>query len=312
MLHSVENLHGFAVEGTDGQIGQIRDAYFDDRAWAIRFLVVETGPWLEGRKVLISPLAIGEIDWTRQVLAASITREQVRRSPDIDTRKPVSRQHEVEQYGYYGYPYYWGGSGLWGDGMRPDRMLATYRGAASQEAAQNESSFVDSQAELHRQRGDDPHLRSFRAMERYHIHATDGEIGHLDGMLFDDESWAIRYVVVNTSDWWLGHKVLVAPTWIADISWLEATVSVDLTRQAVKHAPAYDPDSLPDREQETQLHEHHGRPGYWPAGKAREHGPGPAHPGPRGDADRPREKAEESEVAGRHKNSGQKDHKGAR
>jgi hypothetical protein len=277
MLRSIEDLHGLTVEGTDGQIGRIQDAYFDDRAWAIRFLVVETGPWLEGRKVLISPVAIGNLDWTRRLLPVSITREKVRRSPDIDTQKPVSRQHEVEQYGYYGYPYYRGGSGLWGDGMRPGMMLAAYGGSQSPEAAQKEKSCVDTQAELHRQRGDDPHLRSYRAIVRYHIHATDGDIGHLEGLIVDDETWAIRYLVVNTSDWWLGHKVLVAPQWIDDISWLEATVSVDLTRAAVKHAPAYDPDALPDREQERRIYEHYGRPRYWVDNESAP----PGSPGPR-------------------------------
>jgi hypothetical protein len=82
-------------------------------------------------------------------------------------------------------------------------------------------------------------------------------------MLVDDETWTIRYLVVNTSDWWLGHRVLVAPAWISDISWLEATVSVDLSREAIKHAPAFDPDALPDREQEKRMHEHYARPGYW-------------------------------------------------
>ncbi len=285
MLQSINDLHGFVVEGIDGSIGRISDLYFDDRAWTIRFLVVETGAWLEGRKVLISPVAIGEPDWDRRRLPVSVTREQVKRSPDVDSHKPISRQHEVEHYAYYGYPYYWGGSGIWGDGMRPRMMLAAYGGAKSTEAARRETDFVQAQADAHRRRGDDPHLRSARAMIRYHIHATDGEIGHVDGMIVDDETWILRYLVVNTSDWWLGHQVLVAPAWISDISWLEATVSVDLSREAVKHAPAYDADALPDREQERRMYEHHARPGYWVDPTRQEVEPAPrkvrvAHDGP--------------------------------
>ncbi len=263
MLRSITDLHGVVVQGTDGSIGRIKDLYFDDQEWTIRFLEVETGAWLEGRKVLISPVATGEPDWDRRRLPVSVTREQVRKSPDVDSQKPVSRQHEIEQYAYYGYPYYWGGSGIWGDGMRPRMMLAAYGGSQSPEVARQESKFVQAQADAHRRRGDDPHLRSCRAMARYHIHASDGEIGHVEGMLVDDETWTLRYFVVNTSDWWLGHQVLVAPSWISDISWLEATVSVDLSREAVKHAPAYDPEALPDREQEKRMHEHYARPGYW-------------------------------------------------
>lgn len=135
MLQNIKELLGFVVEGTDGSIGRIHDLYFDDRDWTIRFLVVETGTWLEGRKVLISPVAINETDWARRLLPVSVTREQVKNSPDVDSQKPVSRQHEVENYAYYGYPYYWGGSGIWGDSMQPGTMLAAYRGAKSPSAA---------------------------------------------------------------------------------------------------------------------------------------------------------------------------------
>ena len=263
MLRSIKDLEDFAAEATDGPIGHVKDFYFDDEAWTIRFLVVETGAWLEGRKVLISPVAIGEPDWVRRLLPVSVTREQVRKSPDVDSQKPISRQHEVENYAYYGFPYYWGGLGIWGDSMRPEMMLAAYHGAKSPSAAQREAALAETQAQAHRQRGDDPHLRSAHAMVRYHIRATDGEIGHVDGMLVDDETWTIRYFVVNTSDWWLGHQVLVTPQWISDISWLEATVSVHLSREAIKHAPTYDSDALPDREQEKRLYEHYARPPYW-------------------------------------------------
>jgi hypothetical protein len=261
MLRSINDLHRLVVEGIDGSIGRINDLYFDDQAWTIRFLVVETGAWLEGRKVLISPFATHEPDWKRLLLPVSVKREQVRKSPNVDSRRPVSRQHEIEHAAYCGYPYYWGGAGIWGDGMRPRMMLAACGGAESAEAQRQETEFVQAQADAHRRRGDDPHLRSTHAMIRYHIHATDGEVGHVDGMIIDDETWTIRYLVVNTSDWWLGHQVLVAPPWITDISWLEATVSVDLSRDAIKRAPAYNHDALPDREQERRMYEHYVRPG---------------------------------------------------
>jgi hypothetical protein len=110
---------------------------------------------------------------------------------------------------------------------------------------------------------DDPHLRSCKAVTDYHISAVDGEIGHLQGLLVDEESWAIRYLIVNTSNWWLGHQVLVAPGWISDVSWAQRRVTVDLTRQAIQDSPPYDPAGLPDRPQETLLHEHYGHSGYW-------------------------------------------------
>lgn len=260
MLRNVNDLYGFSVSAADGPIGEIRDCYFDDQAWTIRFFVVETGVWLGGCKVLISPLAVRGLDWVGKALSASVTREQVKNSPDVDTRKPVSRQHEVEQFGYYGYPYYWGEGQLWGGGTGPGMSLAGYGSVRMPTDPEATAEFVEAQANLHRDRGDDPHLRSARAIERYHIHATDGDIGHVDSVLVDDEAWAIRFLVVNTSDWWLGHQMLVAPPWITDISWLDATVSVDLTRQAVKDAPSYDAKTLPDREQARGLFDHYGHP----------------------------------------------------
>ncbi len=264
MLRHTKDLLGSAVEAADGSIGEVVDLLFDDHSWTVRSLVVKTGEWLTGRRdVLISPISIRTDSTSGKTIQTSLRREQVRASPDVDTRKPISRQHEVEQYGYYGYPYYWGGSGLWGEGMQPALMLSTYRGGVPRDAASRQQAFVDSQAAFHRQRGDDPHLRSCNAVFGNHLHATDGELGHVAGFLIDEDTWTLRYLIVNTSDWWFGHDVLVAPAWIDDISWLEATVSVGLTRQAVKDAPPYSADALPTREQEHRLHEQHARPHYW-------------------------------------------------
>ncbi|MEO7056315.1 MAG: PRC-barrel domain-containing protein [Caldimonas sp.] len=259
MLRNVDDLYGVSLEATDGPIGEIRDCYFDDQSWTVRFFVVETGPWLGGRTVLISPLALRGVHGAGKSLSTSVTRAQVKGSPDVDTSKPVSRQHEVEQFGYYGYPFYWGEGQLWGGGARPGMSLAGYGSVELPTEARARQKFVDAQLRLHRDRGDDPHLRSSRAVERYHVHAADGDIGHVESFLVDDQAWAVRYLVVNTSDWWLGHRTLVAPQWIVDISWLDATVAVELTRQAIKDAPAYDAQALPSPEQEQLLFDHYGR-----------------------------------------------------
>jgi hypothetical protein len=230
MLRNVKNLRGYAIRATDGVLGTANDFYFDDEDWGIRYLVVDTGRWLSGRKVLISPIAIGSPDWTTQVLPVSLTKAQVEHSPDIDTRKPVSRQHEAEYFGYYGYPYYWGGAGLWGMGAPPGSL--TTEGRIEQELKAHRTQVA-------RAPGDDCHLRSSNAVIGHHIEATDGAIGQLEDLLVDDHTWAVRYLIVDTSNWWGGH-VLVAPERITDVSWSKATVSVDLTRQAVKDAPPYD------------------------------------------------------------------------
>lgn len=267
MLRSMNDLEDCAIRATDGSIGQVKDFYFDDKAWVIRYLVVDTGTWLSSREVLISPISIGQPDWTEKALPVSITKEQVENSPSIDTDKPVSRQHEMAYMGYYGYPYYWGGTGPWGGGMYPGMLMTSYGGVGALPVVQPEAGQANARAETARHRDDDPHLRSCKAVEGYHIHATDGDIGHVQGFLVDEETWAIRYLIVDTSNWWLGHQVLIAPQWIQDVSWLDAKVSVNLTRQAVKNAPPYDPAVTLDRKQESGIYEHYCRPGYWENGE---------------------------------------------
>ncbi|MEO8849838.1 MAG: PRC-barrel domain-containing protein [Casimicrobiaceae bacterium] len=271
MLRSMNDLRDYAIRATDGDIGHVTDFYFDDHAWVIRYLVVDTGTWLSSRKVLISPIAIGQPNWAERVLPVSITREQVKNSPDIDTDKPISRQHETRFLGYYGYPYYGGGAGLWGAGMLPGAMMVPgYFGSASSlRSEQSESGKSFARAEAARHQNDDPHLRAGKAVMSCHIEATDGDVGHVEDLLIDDETWAIRYIIVNTSNWWMGHQVLIAPQWIGNISWHDASVSVNVTRQAVKDAPPYGSATELNRVCEASLYKHHGRPGYWVAEEKR-------------------------------------------
>lgn len=270
MLRNAKDIQRCVIGATDGDIGRVTDLYFDDHAWAIRYLIVDTGSWLSDRKVLISPISIHKPDWPRYRLLAAITREQVKNSPDIDTDKPVSRQHEAQYLSYYDYPTYWGSAGIWGGGMVPMAMYPGYVGLPGGAAEQERAIEEGAKAERTRHRDDDPHLRSCTAVIGYHIHATDGEVGHVEGFLVDDETWAIRYLVVNTSNWWLGHKVLIAPQWIGGVHWSDQTVSVDLSREAVKAAPPYDPTAELDRQRETGLFTHYGRPPYWKAGSTLE------------------------------------------
>ena len=259
-----KDLETCAIRATDGLIGRVKDLYFDDQAWGIRYLVVETGAWLSSRKVLISPLAIGQPDWTDKILPVSLTKEQVKNSPDIDTDKPVSRQHEMQYHAYYGYPFYWAGEGLFAQGDYPGSTLvglSSRRSEAGYREAQARSDRAMAQVE--RPVDGDPRLRSAKAIMDYYIEATDGGIGHVRDLLVNEDTWAIRYLVVNTSAWWFGHQVLIAQQWIHDMSCINATVSVKLTRQAVKDSPGYDAAIPLSRDYEVNLHKHHGRIGYW-------------------------------------------------
>jgi len=211
-------------------------------------------------------MSIGRPNWGDRVLPVSITKQQVKDSPDIDTEKPVSRQHEMGYLSYYGYQNYWGGAGLWGAIPYPSKLMPGYSDAmAQQRAAPPDAGKGLSRPEGAKRRDEDPHLRSCNEVIGYHIQATDGEIGHVQGLLVDEQTWAIRFLVVDMNNWWLDQWVLVAPQWIRQMSWSDTAVSLDLTRQDVKNAPEYDPAGEPERTQELGIYKHHGRPVQWVA-----------------------------------------------
>jgi hypothetical protein len=265
MLRKVADLEGYPLEATNGAIGQVTDFLFDDESWVVRYIVVQTGEWLANRSVLISPIAIGQPAWSYRTLRVPMTTDEVKNSPDVDTNKPVSRQYELEYFGYYGYyPYYWGNSGLWGASNNPGALRARVgsvgAGVEGHTVAEDRARL---ELEVEQHRNDDPHLRSTNAVMHYHIKASDGGIGHVQGLLLDEDTWAIRYLIVDTSNWWLGHKVLVAPQWIQSVSWSERTVSINLTREAIKGSPPYNSEGALHRDDEADLYNHYQRAGYW-------------------------------------------------
>ena len=261
MLRNLHDLEDYAIRATDGDIGHVKDFYIDDQTWVIRYLVVETGGWLSSRKVLVSPMAIGHPDWQERVLPTSVTRDQVRNSPNIDTDKPVSRQHESHYLAYYAYPLYWSNPGLLGVGMYPNLAMPQFVSTPSVGEPQSDSAAVD--AAVERRTSDDIHLRSCNTVMGYHIHASDGEIGHVQAMLVDEQTWAISYLVVNTSDWWIGHQVLITPEQISGVSWFDGMISLNLTRQKVKGALPYDASFQLDRMNVVNVYKHYGNMAYW-------------------------------------------------
>ena len=255
MLRSMKELNGFAIGATDGDIGKVKGCLFDDVSYTVRYVVVDTGSWLSERKVLLSPMAFRAMDWDHKRITAALTKSQVEKSPDIDTDKPVSRQHETAFLGYYGYSPYWSGNYLWG--LYPYPYPGT---GPALSAAELERERHWDWADSHR---GDSHLRSSLAVTGYHIHATDGDIGHVSDFLVDDYSWKVRYMIVDTTNWWPGKKVLVAPDWIEQVKWSESRVHVNLEREQLRTSPEYDPANPIERAYETRMFGHYARPGYW-------------------------------------------------
>lgn len=269
MLRSIKSLIGSRISATDDQIGAIDDVFFDDEVWTVRYLVVDTGVWLPGRKVLISPYSIRTPLTQDRTVDVDLTREQVRESPDIDTHQPISRRIEREYLAYYGYPSYWGLGGVWGAMDFPVSPLSEPRdlrapGAAGAPDVTGDAPVDASGDGVGGADDEDSRLRSAADVKGYDIQAADGSIGHVQDYVFDDETWTVRYIVVDTVNWWPGgRKVLVATAWIDGIDWAARRVTTSLTRDGIKASPEYDEDALLDRQFEARLHASHERAGYW-------------------------------------------------
>jgi len=226
MLQSIKLLFGNKLGASDGDIGHVKDFYFDDQNWAVRYVIADTGTWLPKRQVLISPYAFGGLQQTEKVLRVNLTRKQIENSPAIESHKPVSRQYEEEYHRYYGWPDYWEGDGLWG-GMRSFPVLETppkvYPGKPA--------SGIDP----HRKPAD-AHLRSTQAVIGYHLQATDGIIGHVCDFLMDDQNWAIRQLIIKTGHRFTGKEVQIPTRNVDRISYPDSTVFVNLIREAVEQS----------------------------------------------------------------------------
>jgi uncharacterized protein YrrD len=230
MRRNVKNLVGFSMGATDGEFGKVEEFYFDDETWTIRYLIVKTGSWLFGRKVLISPSALKEPNWANETFPVNLTKAQIKHSPDIDTERTVSRQQEIDLYTHYGWPYMGaGGAGFYG-GMGMSGMMES--------RVPFEESIL---AAVKHDKPVDPHLRSIDEVTGYRIHATNGEIGDVEDFIIDDQNWRIHFLVVDTGHWFPGKKVQIATKWISQVKWEESAVYVDITVDAVKNSPKYNP-----------------------------------------------------------------------
>lgn len=229
MLQSITKIYDDKIGALDGDVGHVEDTYFDDRSWAVRYLVTDTGSWLAGRKVLISPHAFRGLDRIGKRMVVQLTKKQIEECPPVEAHKPVSRQYEERYYLHYGFPFYWQGDGLWGMSGFPITSLPPQENPV---AVPSSSSSCCCPTEA-----DDPHLRSTQAVNGYQIKATDGTIGHVCDFIMDDKSWAIQQLVVKIGGWLSGTKVLIDTAIVDRISYEESLVLVRSTRDAIRQSP---------------------------------------------------------------------------
>ncbi len=249
MLKKINEITGYTLLAQEGEIGRCHDFLFDDRTWVIRYMVVKTAKWLPARKVIVSPVFLDEPDWANKRLAVRLTRQEIEGSPSLDEHAPVSRQYEINYHQHYALPFYWVGHDLWGTYPDPYGVIHP---VSDQALLEVETSQVE-----------ENHLRSTEEVIGYHIAATDGGVGHVEDFLIDDNSWALRYLVVDTKNWLPGHKVLLSPQWIESIDWVNKTVRVDLNTETIKSCPEFDPSQPVNRRYEVVLYDYYGRPYEW-------------------------------------------------
>ncbi|MBZ0158171.1 MAG: hypothetical protein K8I29_18395 [Alphaproteobacteria bacterium] len=249
-LRSVGSLAEYTVVSGDGDIGTVREFYFDDDIWAIRYLAVYADIWLPGRKLLISPLALKSTDWELPKLTVPFTKAELKATPVIGLDGPVTRRHQIDMYLYYGWLPYWLEEEYY-DVSPPPRQVESKQSPDEEKAA-------------------DPHLFGTSEMIEFRIEALDGDVGHIEDFIMDEDDWVIHYLVVALDDpnpEVESHKsVLISTEWVQKIVRSEERVYVDLDRERVMSSPEYDPALPISREFELEIYDHYGRPRYWVEG----------------------------------------------
>jgi uncharacterized protein YrrD len=251
MIRSQSEISGYAIHATDGLIGTVSDFLFEDTNWFVRWLVVDTGDWLRGRKVLLPLSALAHVNHIGHQFNVKLTRQQVKECPNVETDQPVSRQMETSLYSYYGWSPYWS-AGTYLD-------VAEYGGGGLMASPSMDLMRREKDTDDAKRGKSDPTLRSVKEVEGYHIHASDGEIGHVEDFLVEDEDWRIRFLVVDTKNWWPGNKVLIPPLFVRTIQWADKQVILIVDRQMVKDSPAYDPSGTIEPGGEGKIHKYDGR-----------------------------------------------------
>jgi len=239
MLVSLKELSGSTVKATDGDVGQIKDVYFDDRSWVIRFLVLDTHPWLPlSQKVLISPIALGEFSSQDDTLSVSFNKDAIKDCPKIEEHETVSREFEKAYHDYFGYGYYWTGEGAWGEYAYP---TALFHGTILPIDNTNEGTVENDNLEQTN------HLRSANEVEHYDVDAVDGKKGYIKDFIWDTYTWSLRYLVIDTRDWLPGgKKVLISPDQFETLNWGSKTVTCNINLAQIKACPEYHSDRLND------------------------------------------------------------------
>lgn len=239
-------------------MGGVKDIYFDDQFWTIRYLVVDTKKWLPGEKVLLSPISFDYVDHEKGTVNVFASKEIVKNAPNKKEDQPISKQAEIDLAEYYGWPTYWNSYsvlGPWGGYPTPMKLIdAKNTGLIEKEIRSGQT---------------DHHLRSTNEIKGeffgYQVDSIDKKIGHVTDFVVDETNWKITYLVVETNNLLPGNSksYLLATDWIQDIQWENQRVTVDLTKEQVEKGIGFDRNTPITREYEEQLYTSFDKPKYW-------------------------------------------------
>ncbi len=219
MLRSLQEIKTYALGATDGECGPVNDLLFDEQDWGIRYFVTLTGPRLMGRTAMISPHSVAATDWEHRRVPLTVTRQQIKKGPQIANGNTPTRRQEMCNAEHFGYPYYWAGDASLGDGLRAHLGRPT--------------DYLTARAQAAALAAHDPHLHSCKDVVGLHLHSKDGDLGQIGGVLVDDGLWVIRYLVVDTGHWWQGNQILIPPEWVLGVHWGQARAIVDVRRETL-------------------------------------------------------------------------------
>lgn len=224
MLYNIKSTYGHKLAASDGDIGHVKDFYFEEKTGAIRYMVVDTGLWLMKRLVLLSPHAFERVQPDAKALSVKLTRKQIEESPRIDSRHMVSRTFEKDYYRYYGLPPYWDGAEIWGivgsPATIPGEMLAGETPAPRH-------------CHQHVQ------LSSARGIVGYDVLASDGSIGCVSSFMADDQTWIIGEWVIDTGHWYDGKQILLPSSAVTLVDHEKSKVFLNVARWDIQRKGAH-------------------------------------------------------------------------
>ncbi len=248
LMHFKSWLKSFDVVGKDEDFGSVDDALIDEKDLTIRYFTVKTGNWFSGEKMYISPASIESINVNDEVITTDITKEEAENAPRLEGRELIDRTYETNFHTHYGLNPYWTGPGVWGTSF-------TARELAAQQPVAMPEPEEDSKGE--------PEIYKAKDIIRYEFAAQDDSFGQVEDLLIEEDSYKVRYFVIDTRKFFGGKKVLISADWVENIDWIKAQIQTNVTKEQVENSPEYLPEIPLSREMEVDLYSYYNRAPYW-------------------------------------------------